>query len=71
MITSIPYTVNKATLVERVGALIGERKLPQVVDVRDESTADIRVVLELKPETEPTSRWPTCSSTPTCRSTST
>ncbi len=53
VVTSIPYTVNKATLVERIGALIIERKLPQLVDVRDESTADIRVVLELKGETEP------------------
>lgn len=53
VVTSIPYTVNKATLVERIGALIVERKLPQLVDVRDESTADIRVVLELKGETEP------------------
>lgn len=53
VVTSIPYTVNKATLVERIGALIVERKLPQVVDVRDESTDDVRVVLELKGETEP------------------
>ena len=53
VVTSIPYTVNKATLVERIGALIVERKLPQVVDVRDESTSDVRVVLELKAETPP------------------
>jgi len=53
VVTSIPYTVNKATLVERIGALIIERKLPQVVDVRDESTDEIRVVLELRADTEP------------------
>ena len=53
VVTSIPYAVNKATLVERIGALILERKLPQVVDVRDESTDEIRVVLELKGDTEP------------------
>ncbi len=53
IISSIPYAVNKATLVERIGALIIERKLPQAVDVRDESTAEIRVVLELKGDTKP------------------
>lgn len=52
VVTSIPYTVNKATLVERIGSLIIERKLPQVVDVRDESTDDVRVVLELKGDTD-------------------
>ena len=53
VVTSIPYTVNKATLVEQIAAQITERKLPQVVDVRDESTTDVRVVLELKPDAEP------------------
>ncbi|MGH7859322.1 MAG: DNA gyrase subunit A, partial [Candidatus Binatia bacterium] len=45
-----PYAVNKAALVESIAAEIMSRKLPQVVDVRDESTEDVRVVLELKPE---------------------
>ncbi|MDG2305614.1 MAG: DNA topoisomerase IV subunit A [Candidatus Binatia bacterium] len=53
ILTSIPYAVNKATLVERIGGLIIERKLPQVVDVRDESTDEIRVVLELKADIDP------------------
>jgi DNA gyrase subunit A len=53
VITSVPYAVNKAGLVERIGGLIIERKLPQVVDVRDESTDDVRIVLELKGESEP------------------
>jgi DNA gyrase subunit A len=53
VVTSIPYTVNKATLVEQIAGLIIERKLPQIVDVRDESTAEVRVVLELKAEVEP------------------
>jgi DNA gyrase subunit A len=50
VVTSIPYTVNKGELVEQIAAEIIARKLPQVVDVRDESTADVRIVLELKPE---------------------
>ncbi len=53
VVTSIPYAVNKATLIEQVAAQILERKLPQVVDVRDESTTDVRIVLELKAESEP------------------
>ncbi len=48
VITSLPYTVNKAQLVEKIAEFVSGRKIPQVVDVRDESTDDIRVVLELK-----------------------
>ncbi len=48
VITSIPYTVNKAKLVEKIAGLIIEKKLPQLADVRDESTEVIRVVLEPK-----------------------
>src|SRR6185312_8174564 len=50
VVTSLPYTVNKAELVERIAEEIMSRKLPQVVDVRDESTDDVRIVLELKAE---------------------
>ncbi len=48
IIRSIPYTVNKATLVEKIASHVIANKLPQIVDVRDESTDEIRVVLELK-----------------------
>jgi DNA gyrase subunit A len=47
IVTSIPYAVNKSTLVERVAGLIIDRKVPQLVDVRDESTDEVRIVLEL------------------------
>jgi DNA gyrase subunit A len=47
-ITSIPYTVNKATLVERIGEIAASRKLPPLVDVKDVSTEDVRIALELK-----------------------
>ena len=53
IVTSIPYAVNKAELVAAIGELVMARKLPLVVDVRDESTTDVRVVLELKPEASP------------------
>ncbi|HWP66330.1 MAG TPA: DNA topoisomerase IV subunit A [Candidatus Limnocylindria bacterium] len=53
VITSIPYAVNKAELVEAIAAEIIARKLPLVTDVRDESTTEVRIVLELKPDASP------------------
>ena len=47
-ITSVPYTVNKSTLVERIADVALSRKLPHLVDVRDLSTDDVRIALELK-----------------------
>ncbi|MGK0357881.1 MAG: DNA gyrase subunit A [Bradymonadia bacterium] len=48
IITSIPYMLNKSTLVEKIASHIVARKLPQVVDIRDESAEDVRIVMELK-----------------------
>jgi DNA gyrase subunit A len=48
VIDSIPYGQNKAKILEKVGADVGAKKLPQVTDVRDESTEEVRIVLELK-----------------------
>lgn len=48
VITSIPYRVNKATLIEAIAELIQDKKLEGVKALRDESTKDIRVVIELK-----------------------
>jgi DNA gyrase subunit A len=48
VIQSIPYGQNKSRILEKIGADVENRKLPQVVDVRDESTDDVRIVLELK-----------------------
>jgi DNA gyrase subunit A len=47
-ITSVPYTVNKATLVERIADVALSRKLPPLVDVKDLSTDDVRIALEVK-----------------------
>ena len=47
-ITSVPYTVNKATLVERIADVALSRKLPPLLDVKDLSTEDVRIALELK-----------------------
>lgn len=53
VITSIPYAVNKATLVERVAEVITSRKMPLLQDVRDVSTEDVRIELELKKGADP------------------
>ena len=53
IVASIPYGVNKADLVTEIAREIIERKLPQATDVRDESTTDVRIVLELKADAEP------------------
>ena len=47
-ITSVPYTVNKSTLVERIADVALSRKLPHLLDVKDLSTDDVRIALELK-----------------------
>ncbi|HET7695159.1 MAG TPA: DNA topoisomerase IV subunit A [Vicinamibacterales bacterium] len=51
-VTSIPYTVNKATLVERIGEIAASRKLPPLLDVKDLSTDDVRIALELKKDAD-------------------
>jgi len=48
IVTSIPYSVNKARLMERIASLIKDKKLKYAQDVRDESTTDVRIVVELK-----------------------
>ncbi|HEX7500036.1 MAG TPA: DNA topoisomerase IV subunit A, partial [Polyangia bacterium] len=53
VLTSIPYNVSKADLVERIAEVIIGKKLPMLVDVRDESTGEVRIVLELKPGADP------------------
>jgi DNA gyrase subunit A len=51
-ITSVPYTVNKSTLVERIADVALSRKLPPLVDVKDISTEDVRIALELKKDAD-------------------
>src|SRR5262249_45276685 len=49
VISEIPYQVNKAGMVERIGELIREKKIDGIADLRDESDRDgYRVVVELK-----------------------
>ena len=53
VITSIPYSVVRAAIMEKIGELFADKKLPMVLDCRDESTTDVRMVLELKRGAEP------------------
>ena len=51
VITEIPYLVRKSNLIEKIADLLSERKLPLVADIRDESTEDVRVVIEPRVKT--------------------
>ncbi|OGF31533.1 DNA gyrase subunit A [Candidatus Falkowbacteria bacterium RIFOXYD2_FULL_35_9] len=54
IINEVPYQVNKATLLEKIAALVKEKRLEGIRDIRDESDKDgVRVVIELKKEAFP------------------
>ncbi len=55
IVTSIPYGVNKGNLEAAIGDIIAERKLPQLVNLVNESNEKegIRIALEIKPGTDP------------------
>ena len=53
IITSIPYRVNKADMQEKIANLVREKKIEGIKEMRDESTDDIRVVIELKSGAQP------------------
>jgi DNA gyrase subunit A len=49
VITEIPYQVNKAAMVEKIGELVREKRIDGIAELRDESDRDgYRVVIELK-----------------------
>jgi DNA gyrase subunit A len=51
--TSIPYAVERRTIVEKVAEVIIGKKLPSLLDVRDESTDDCRIVCEIRKGADP------------------
>ena len=53
IIKSIPFRVNKSNLLVKIADLVHEKKLQGIKDLRDESTTDIRVVVDLKTGTNP------------------
>src|SRR5476649_145369 len=48
IVTEIPFNVNIDELVSRIAALVNEKELTEITDVRDESDESTRVVIELK-----------------------
>ena len=53
VITEIPYGVNKAEMLERVGELMRDKILDGIADARDVSKADVRIEIDLKPDAVP------------------
>lgn len=48
VIRAIPYGLNKSSLIMDIADHIRTGKVPQLIDIRDESTEDVRIVLDLK-----------------------
>lgn len=48
IIREIPYQVNRARLIEKIAELVKEKKLEGITELRDESTTDTRIVIELR-----------------------
>ncbi len=48
IITEIPFEVNKAAMVKKMDDIRIDKKIDGIVEVRDESAADVRVVIDLK-----------------------
>jgi DNA gyrase subunit A len=54
IVTEIPYQVNKSNLIKRIAALVNDKEIEDISDVRDESDRDgMRIVVELKRGAEP------------------
>ena len=53
IITSIPYQVNRSELIVKIADLVHEKKLEGIKDIRNESTGDTRIVIDLKNATYP------------------
>ncbi len=53
IITSVPYGIDKSALIKKIADFIIAKKLPQLVDVRDESTDEVNIVLEPAPGADP------------------
>lgn len=53
IISSLPYRVNKADLIVKIANLVRDKKIEGIKDLRDESTGDIRIVIDLKSGAQP------------------
>ncbi|MDR2526552.1 MAG: DNA gyrase subunit A [Rickettsiales bacterium] len=48
IITSLPYQVVKKNLISKIAELVKEKRIEGITDLRDESTRDVRIVIEVK-----------------------
>jgi DNA gyrase subunit A len=53
VITSIPYAIERRAVVEKIAEVILKKKLPVLLDVRDESSEECRIVCEVKKGADP------------------
>jgi len=54
IVSEIPYMVNKANLIEKMAALVNDRKIDGITEIRDESDKDgLRIVIELRRDAQP------------------
>ena len=53
VITSIPFRVNKADMQQKIADLVRDKRIEGIKEMRDESTSDIRIVIELKSGAQP------------------
>lgn len=53
IISSLPFRVNKAELIVKIAELVRDKKIDGIKGIRDESTKDIRVVIDLKNGSHP------------------
>jgi DNA gyrase subunit A len=54
VITEIPYSVNKESLIVKIADLVRDKKLIGIRDIRDESSrGDVKIVIDLKKDTYP------------------
>ncbi len=53
VVSAIPYRVNKADLIEKIADLVREKKIEGIKGLRDESTKDIRIAIDLKNGSQP------------------
>ncbi|MEM9389846.1 MAG: DNA topoisomerase (ATP-hydrolyzing), partial [Bacteroidota bacterium] len=54
IVTEIPYMVNKASMIEKTAALINDKKIEGISDIRDESDRDgLRIVYDIKKDAIP------------------
>ncbi|MBL1434325.1 DNA gyrase subunit A [Candidatus Wolfebacteria bacterium] len=53
IISSIPFRVNKSDLIVKMADLARDKRIEGIRDIRDESTSDIRIVIELKGTAQP------------------